>query len=141
MLRRAVTDTLPVPPLRLGHGVAFALPAFSKLLTAAVSTDLSTPQDLVKKALEQLRTHAIPFEINLTSNEYLLPFDNVHAQQDLLRPLNMLRGLHLRCVVCTDNDGIWPTEAQYANFMLSSVAGTFFICICSLAVNHAFSHR
>ncbi|KAI9095801.1 hypothetical protein DFS34DRAFT_651043 [Phlyctochytrium arcticum] len=98
--------------LRIGHGVAF----------------LHEQQD---RARRQLRRRGIVCELNMTSNQYLLPMlysDNPEHQGQAGSRMTLARFLddvNLRDLVflATDDDGIWPIRKCDLHYHHVSVAG------------------
>lgn len=106
-------------PLRIGHGTAFRhwLPKLNGFKDGAVKTKQNAAhlENEVLKALFLMKKHRIPIEVNLTSNDYLKG-DATEAE--------LLMGLldaEMTVVMCTDNNGIWPTKRNG----FGSVAGEF----------------
>ena len=69
----------------------------------------------IVRALQKLRKLRIPIEVNPTSNCYLHGLGQPHATANaagLFDPALLYKLLHKGfCgIVCTDNDGIWPTR-------------------------------
>ena len=66
-------------------------------------------------ALRKMHQLRIPIEVNPTSNEYLQ--GTCHAQGTIFNPALLYRLLQdgFCGIVCTDNDGIWPTRLSDPN--------------------------
>lgn len=85
-------------PFRIGHGVQFL------------------HYNLEKEVLELIVSKSV-VEVNLTSNDYLveLPYG------DRVKRLYQFYKDHI--TLCTDNDGIWPTEWNFESHVNQSVTG------------------
>ena len=87
-----------IPYIRIGHGVAFV---------AEFRHELYLNSSLA--AFEKLQ---IPIEINLTSNDYLLPSSPTRGRRHMLVDLvSMQPDMKNNVIICCDNDGIWPLDS------------------------------
>lgn len=85
------------PVLRIGHGLAFQY---------AFTDSICRDDAIVTRAIDLLRHNAVALEVNMTSNETLLGFNQNALQTMLSHKLN--------AIIATDNDGIW--QCKHANF-------------------------
>lgn len=94
--------------IRIGHSIAF-----DRILGAKMNTSRHRKSSVL---LAEIREHAnylfknIAFEINITSNEYLLGQTLRQGKfGDILR-LDALFKLNAKIILATDDDGIWPID-------------------------------
>ncbi|CAF0797057.1 unnamed protein product [Adineta ricciae] len=89
--------------IRIGHGIAFDKLLSIKNYKYRKSSVLVAEMQNVGSLLS-----SIPFEINITSNIYLLgdAIRNVESK----KPLNYLYEIGVPIVLSTDDDGIWPID-------------------------------
>ncbi|CAF3613386.1 unnamed protein product [Rotaria socialis] len=90
--------------IRVGHGVAF-----DKLLSIE-NYKYRKSSILVAEMKRYAKSvfSDIPFEVNITSNLYLLGDAVRNAVQE--EPLSHLRAVNVKILLSTDNDGIWPID-------------------------------
>ena len=94
--------------IRIGHGIAFARildDSTSKLTHRKSSVLLAEMRDHAKHILPK-----IAFEVNITSNAYLLgPALRAGNYEKAIR-LDSLRELGVPIILGTDDDGVWPID-------------------------------
>jgi hypothetical protein len=94
--------------IRIGHGIAF-----QRILNGTMSTSKHRKSSVL---LAEIKEHAkyvfktIAFEVNITSNEYLL--GHALRQGDYQRALQLdaLLKFDAAIILATDDDGIWPID-------------------------------
>jgi hypothetical protein len=95
--------------IRIGHGIAF-----NRILGA--STEDTSRHRKSSVLLAEMREHAhylfktIPFEVNITSNEYLLGQTLRQGNFSQILRLDALFKLDLHIILATDDDGVWPID-------------------------------
>ena len=93
--------------IRIGHGIAFQHILDRTMMNASAHRKSSV-------LIAEIEHHArhvfktIAFEVNITSNEYLLGHAIRKGSHKQPLQLNALLNLHAPIILATDNDGIWP---------------------------------
>ena len=90
--------------IRIGHGIGFdKLLSIKNYKYRKSSVLVAEMQSTAKSVLK-----SIPFEVNITSNFYLLgdAIRNVHKE----KPLSHLYEIGVSVILSTDDDGIWPID-------------------------------
>jgi hypothetical protein len=94
--------------IRVGHGVAFA-----RILSGNMSNSTHRKSSVL---LADMNYHAqfvlenIAFEVNITSNEYLLGLALRGGDYQQTIRLDALRDYNIPIILSTDDDGIWPID-------------------------------
>ena len=94
--------------IRIGHGIAF-----DRLLEEMDDEKLCRKSSVLRA---EMRHHAprlfeaIAFEVNLTSNKYLLGQALRNGQNGQTLSLNTLKKLKAPVFLATDDDGVWPID-------------------------------
>ncbi|CAF1072778.1 unnamed protein product [Adineta ricciae] len=89
--------------IRVGHGIAFDILLSIKNYTYRKSSVLVAQMQNARRLLS-----SIPFEVNITSNFYLLG-DAIRNTTNS-KPLHVLKQFDIPIVLSTDDDGIWPID-------------------------------
>jgi hypothetical protein len=94
--------------IRIGHGVAFA-----RILSERMNKSTHRKSSVL---LAEMKDHAkhllkkIVFEINITSNEYLLGQAIREGNPEQTLRLKPLTDIDVPIILATDDDGIWPID-------------------------------
>jgi hypothetical protein len=94
--------------IRIGHGIAF-----DRILGKNMSSSRHRKSSVL---LAEMREHAnylfknIAFEVNITSNEYLLGQTLRQGKFGEILRLDALFKLKAKIILATDDDGIWPID-------------------------------
>jgi hypothetical protein len=94
--------------IRIGHGIAF-----QHILDGSMSTSKHRKSSVL---LAEIRNHAqhvfktIAFEVNITSNEYLLGQALRKGDYRQTLQLDTLSKLDAPIILATDDDGVWPID-------------------------------
>lgn len=107
--------------IRVGHGIAF-----QRILDGTMSSSKHRKSSVLLAEVEHQAPYVfktIPFEVNITSNEYLLGFALRNGTRQQPLQLDALFDLNIPIILATDNDGIWPIIncpcGQSSHFSLS----------------------
>jgi adenosine deaminase len=107
--------------IRVGHGIAF-----QRILDRTMSSSKHRKSSVLLAEIEHQAPYVfktIPFEVNITSNEYLLGFALRNGTRQRPLQLDALFDLNVPIILATDNDGIWPITScpcgQSSHFSLS----------------------
>jgi hypothetical protein len=94
--------------IRIGHGIAF-----ERILDTSIARPKHRKSSVILGEIRHYAEHlfkTIAFEVNITSNEYLIA--NSLRGGDLIKThrLDRLIGLKAPIILATDDDGIWPID-------------------------------
>ena len=94
--------------IRIGHGIAF-----ERILNGSMSSLKHRKSSVLLAEIKEHARHVfktIAFEVNITSNEYLLGHALRRGDFDRILQFTSLIELGAPVVLATDDDGIWPID-------------------------------
>ncbi len=94
--------------IRIGHGIAF-----ERIFARSMSRSRHRKSAVLLAVMEYMAPSLfknIAFEINITSNEYLLGHTLRQADFAHTHRLNALFDANIHVILATDDDGIWPID-------------------------------
>jgi hypothetical protein len=117
-------DNIKGLQLRIGHGVAYSTILDNKIqLESNFRWSMLLLKD-INSQKECLKPY--PFELNLTSNHYLLHNGDLARTSVDCHALPSLIENHMKVILSTDNDGIWPLDrCQFAHTQHLGLAAEF----------------
>lgn len=92
--------------IRIGHGVAFG-----RILGDSMSTTTHRKSSVLLAEIKEHAKYVLPtiaFEVNITSNVYLLRHSICQATDNKTHQLDALFKYNIPIILSTDDDGVWP---------------------------------